>query len=68
MDWELYQFLKKNKPSTWGEALGLIQEMQQADQHDRVLEIAGSAGLSVFMTDLLWHITMYGPNDSIQYG
>ncbi len=65
---ELCDFLKKHKPKTWGEALGLIHTMQSEERFEEVEKAGGKLGYSGFMTDLLWHISsMDGPLGKINY-
>lgn len=67
MSQEFYDFLQKEHPETWRDALEIIREWEEQEEYDKVELAAGALGRSVFMTELLWHISTYGPNAKIQY-
>lgn len=62
---DLQKFLTQQKPATWGDALSIIHDWRNNEEFDK-LEKAG-VGNSNFMTNLLWHISTYGPTESITY-
>jgi len=65
---QLANFLKKHKPNTWGEALGLIHQWESEGKFDLIKSFAGDdESRSQFMTELLWYISTYGPTVDIEY-
>lgn len=66
---ELYEFLNKHRPETWGSALSFIHELERSDQFDELRKITGETveDRSRFMVELLWHISTYGPKEKIVY-
>lgn len=65
----LYNFLKKHRPATFGDALSMIHDWRANEEDELLEQTFGDQGDSEFMTDLLWHISYYdGPKAPIKYG